>query len=200
MLTFGGGVQEVQRELIAMFGGLACRGFPMTEELDERAERIRAEADRIIAMGECSEMVAPYDVHPSTIGNLAGREWATTTRGSATATRPPSMYQVWTMPGLAASGRPRTAEPDDGLLTDAATPPSSAPTASSPYERYLRVGERPRVTNALESVAGPRTPRWGVGYFVTSKNVCTSTTADGTSEKVAEMLFPAAQVHPKERS
>ena len=35
---------------------------------DERTERIRAEADRIIGLGECSEMLAPYEVHQSTIG------------------------------------------------------------------------------------------------------------------------------------
>ena len=86
---------------------------------DERTERIRAEADRIIAMGECSEMLAPYEVHKSTIGtwlDAMGYDNERFRRGEA----PPSMAQVWTMPGLG-----RKLAPEDPLsqmtdfLTDA---------------------------------------------------------------------------------
>ena len=74
---------------------------------DERAERIRAEADRIIALGECSEMLAPYEVHESTIGTWLDAMGYDNPRFRDGDEAPPSMAQVWTMPGL---GRRRAPE------------------------------------------------------------------------------------------
>ena len=167
---------------------------------DERHERIMAEADRIIALGEVSETWAPYPVNQPTIGawlDAMGYDNERFRSGEA----PPSMAQVWTMPGL---GRKRA--PDDPLhgmmevLTKEGFTAVLGTNCEQTYERYLRVGERPRVTNALESVTGPKSTAMGEGYFVTSKNVWYVDHADGTSEKVAEMLFRVLKFVPKERS
>jgi uncharacterized protein len=175
----------------------------VSDETEQVAERIRAEADRIIAMGECSEMVAPYDVHPSTIGTWLDAMGYENPRFRDGDEAPPSMYQVWTMPGL---GRKRA--PEDPLsqmtdfLTDAGYTAVLGTNCEQTYERYLKVGERPRVTNALESVAGPKNTAMGEGYFVTSKNVWYVDHAAGPhgearSEKVAEMLFRLLKFIPK---
>ena len=69
---------------------------------------------------------------------------------------PPSMAQVWTMPGL---GRRRP--PEDPLtrmtefLTEEGYTAVLGTNCEQTYERYLRVGEQLRVTSALDSVAGP---------------------------------------------
>jgi hypothetical protein len=61
------------------------------------------------------------------------------------------------------------------------------------YERYLRVGERVRVTTALDAVVGPKRTAMGEGYFVTSKN-----TWYVGDEVVATMLFRVLKFIPKE--
>lgn len=175
----------------------------MTGAIDHEAlqEKVRAEADAIIAMGECSEMMAPYDVHPSTIGTWLDAMDYQSPRFRDGDEAPPSMYQVWTMPGL---GRRRA--PEDPLsrmtdfLTDAGYTAVLGTNCEQTYERYLRVGERPRVTNALHSVSDLKKTAMGVGYFVTSKNVWYIDHADGTSEKVAEMLFRLLKFVPELRA
>ena len=62
------------------------------------------------------------------------------------------------------------------------------------YDRYLRVGERPRVTTALDSVVGPKRTAMGEGYFVTSRN-----TWYVDQEKVATMLFRVLKFIPAQR-
>ena len=77
---------------------------------DASHEKIMAEADRIKALGEASESVAPYEVNQPTIGtwlDAMGYDNDRFRQGEA----PPSMAQVWTMPGL---GRRR---PDDDPLS-----------------------------------------------------------------------------------
>jgi len=171
----------------------------MSDQHDERHERIMAEAEAIKALSEASESIAPYEVHQSTIGtwcDAMGYDNKRFVSGEA----PPSMAQVWTMPGL---GRRR---PDDDplhgmmeVLTREGYTAVLGTNCEQTYERYLKVGERPRVTNALESLAGPKNTAMGVGYFVTSKNVWYVDHPDGTSEKVAEMLFRLLKFIPKER-
>jgi hypothetical protein len=68
------------------------------------------------------------------------------------------------------------------------------------YERYLRVGEQLRVTSALESVVGPKDTAMGEGYFVTSRNTWYVDHEDGSSEKVASMLFRVLKFIPKDRA
>lgn len=164
------------------------------ENEDERTARIEAEAARIIALGEASESVAPYEVHQSTIGtwlDAMGYDNDRFRQGEA----PPSMAQVWTMPGL---GRKRP--PEDPLsrmtefLTEQGFTAVLGTNCEQSYDRYLRTGELLRVTSALDSVVGPKNTGMGLGWFVTSRN-----TWYVGDEKVATMLFRVLKFIPKEK-
>ena len=155
-------------------------------------EKIMAEAERIKALGEASESMAPYEVNQPTIGtwlDAMGYDNDRFRQGEA----PPSMAQVWTMPGL---GRRR---PDDDplsrmmeVLTDAGYTAVLGTNCEQSYERYLRVGDELRVTTALDSVVGPKNTAMGEGYFVTSRNTWYS-----GDERVATMLFRVLKFIPK---
>jgi hypothetical protein len=158
-------------------------------------DEIMAEAERIKALGEASESMAPYPVNQPTIGtwlDAMGYDNDRFRHGEA----PPSMAQVWTMPGL---GRRRPS--DDPLsrmmevLTDAGYTAVLGTNCEQSYERYLRVGEELRVTTALDSVAGPKNTAMGEGYFVTSRNRWYV-----GDELVATMLFRVLKFIPKERA
>jgi hypothetical protein len=158
-------------------------------------DEIMAEAERIKALGEASESMAPYPVNQPTIGtwlDAMGYDNERFRSGEA----PPSMAQVWTMPGL---GRRRPS--DDPLsrmmevLTDAGYTAVLGTNCEQSYERYLRVGEELRVTTALDSVAGPKSTAMGEGYFVTSR----SRWYVG-DELVATMLFRVLKFIPQERA
>ena len=162
---------------------------------DEREQRIREEADRIIALGEASESVAPYEVHQSTIGtwlDAMGYDNDRFRQGEA----PPSMAQVWTMPGL---GRKRPPEDPLSRMTEFLTAEGFTAVLGTnceqSYERYVRVGELLRVTSALDSVVGPKSTAMGLGWFVTSRNTWYS-----GEEKVATMLFRVLKFIPKEKT
>ena len=164
-----------------------------------RHERIMAEAERIKALGEASESVAPYPVNQPTIGawlDAMGYDNDRFRNGEA----PPSMAQVWTMPGL---GRRRAADdPLHGMmeiLTREGFTAVLGTNCEQSYERYLKVGEHLRVTTALDSMAGPKNTAMGEGYFVTSRNTWYVEHPDGRSEKVATMLFRVLKFIPKEQ-
>lgn len=158
-------------------------------------DTIMAEAERIKALGEASESQAPYAVNQATIGpwlDAMGYDNERFRTGEA----PPSMAQVWTMPGL---GRRR---PDDDplsrmmeVLTDEGYTAVLGTNCEQTYERYLRLGEELRVTTALDSVVGPKNTAMGEGYFVTSRN-----TWYVGDEVVATMLFRVLKFIPKERN
>jgi len=161
-------------------------------------EQILAEAERIKAQGEAAESMAPYPVNQPTIGawlDALGYDNDRFRTGEA----PPSMAQVWTMPGL---GRRRP--PEDPLsrmtafLTDHGYTAVLGTNCEQTYERYLRVGEQLRVTSALDSVVGPKRTAMGEGYFVTSRNTWYVDHPDGHHEKVATMLFRVLKFIPKE--
>lgn len=169
-------------------------------EVDDRHERIMAEADRITALGEAAESFAPYPVNQPTIGawlDAMGYDNERFRSGEA----PPSMAQVWTMPGL---GRRRAADDPLSAMTEFLTAEGYTAVLGTnceqSYERYLRVGEELRLTTALDSVAGPKNTAMGVGYFVTSRNTWYVDHPDGSSEKVASMLFRVLKFVPKDRS
>jgi hypothetical protein len=160
---------------------------------EDRHQRIMAEAERIKALGEASESRAPFPVNQPTIStwlDAMGYENQRFHHGEA----PPSMAQVWTMPGL---GRKRPPEDPLSRMTDLLTaegyPAVLGTNCEQTYERYLRVGEELRVTSALDSVAGPKDTAMGEGYFVTSRN-----TWYVGSEVVATMLFRVLKFIPKE--
>lgn len=160
---------------------------------------IMKEAERIKALGEASESMAPYPVNQPTIGTWLDAMGYDNER-FRTGEAPPSMAQVWTMPGL---GRRRPS--DDPLsrmmeiLTDEGYTAVLGTNCEQSYERYLRVGEELRVTTALDSVVGPKNTAMGEGYFVTSRNTWYSANPDGTDEVVATMLFRVLKFIPKER-
>jgi hypothetical protein len=169
----------------------------VTEEHD-RHERIMAEAERLKELGEASESVAPYEVNQATIGtwlDAMGYDNDRFRQGEA----PPSMAQVWTMPGL---GRRRPPEDPLSRMTERLTAEGYTAVLGTnceqSYERYVRVGELLRVTSALESVAGPKATAMGEGYFVTSKNTWYVAQPDGQSEVVATMLFRVLKFVPGE--
>lgn len=161
-------------------------------------ERIMAEAESIKALGEASESRAPYEVNQATIGtwmDAMGYHNERFTAGEA----PPSMIQAWTMPGL---GRRRPPEDPLSRMTEFLTGEGYTAVLGTnceqTYERYLRVGERLRVTSALDSVVGPKNTAMGEGYFVTSRNTWYVDHDDGRSEHVATMLFRVLKFAPKE--
>lgn len=157
-------------------------------------ELILAEAERIKALGECSESLAPYAVNEATIGTWLDALGFESPRFRGGDEAPPSMAQVWTMPGL---GRKRPAEDPLSRMTEFLTEQGYTAVLGTnceqTYERYLRVGERPRVTSALESVVGPKQTAMGEGFFVTSRN-----TWYVGDEVVATMLFRVLKFIPRE--
>lgn len=163
-------------------------------------EKVMAEAERIRALGEASERFARDPVNQPTINNWLDAMGVDNPRfreGEA----PPSMAQVWTMPGLV--GRPPATDPLHTMmtvLTDLGFTAVLGTNCEQRYARYLRVGEQLRVTSALESVAGPKTTGMGVGYFVTSRNTWYVEHDDGSSEEVATMLFRVLKFIPKAAS
>jgi len=158
-------------------------------------DEIMAEAERIKALGEASEAQAPYPVNQATIGTWLDAMGYDNERFRSGGEAPPSMAQVWTMPGL---GRRRA--DDDPLsqmmevLTGKGYTAVLGTNCEQTYERYLRVDEQVRVTSALDSVAGPKNTAMGEGYFVTSRN-----TWYVGDEVVASMLFRVLKFIPKER-
>lgn len=169
-------------------------------DVEGRHDRIMAEAERIKALGEASESVAPYPVNQPTIGTWLDAMGYDNDRFRA-GEAPPSMAQVWTMPGL---GRRRPAGDPLSEMTELLTAEGYTAVLGTnceqSYERYLRVGEQLRVTTALDSVAGPKNTAMGVGYFVTSRNTWYVDHPDGTSEKVATMLFRVLKFIPKQKA
>jgi hypothetical protein len=163
-------------------------------------DEIAAEAERITALGEAAESIAPYPVNQPTIGawlDAMGYDNDRFRTGEA----PPSMAQVWTMPGL---GRRRAPEDPLTRMTEFLTAQGYTAVLGTnceqTYERYLRVGEQLRVTSALDSVVGPKKTAMGEGYFVTSRNTWYVDHPDGSSEKVATMLFRVLKFIPREKS
>ena len=155
-----------------------------------------AEAERIKALGEASESLAPYPVNQPTIGTWLDamgydNERFRVRRGAAV-----------DGPGLDdARAGPQAARRDDPLsrmmevLTDEGYTAVLGTNCEQTYERYLRVGEQLRVTTALDSVVGPKNTAMGEGYFVTSRN-----TWYVGDEVVAHMLFRVLKFIPQGRT
>jgi uncharacterized OB-fold protein len=157
---------------------------------------IMAEADRIKALGEAAEREGRDPVNQPTINNwleAMGNDNPRFRSGEA----PPSMAQVWTMYGL--GGRPPEDDPLHGMmrvLTDNGFTAVLGTNCEQSYDRYLKLGERVRVTTALESVVGPKQTGMGEGYFVTSRNTWYVDDPERGSERVASMLFRVLKFKP----
>lgn len=165
-------------------------------------EAVMAAAERIRAQGEGAERYARDEVNQPTINNWLEAMGVTNPRWQA-GEAPPAMAQVWTMYGL--GGRPPADDPLHGMmreLTDAGFTAVLGTNCEQEYRRPLRVGERVRVTTALESVVGPKATGMGVGYFVTSRNTWYVDHGDGPGsdpEVVATMLFRVLKFVPRVR-
>lgn len=163
---------------------------------------VMAEAERIRGWGEAAERFARDEVNQPTINNWLEAMGLDNPRFKA-GEAPPSMAQVWTMYGL--GGKPPEQDPLHSMmrvLTDAGFTAVLGTNCEQTYDRYLQVGEKVRVTTALDSVVGPKTTGMGVGYFVTSRNTwyvdtVSEETGDATSEKVASMLFRVLKFIPR---
>jgi hypothetical protein len=169
----------------------------MTLVATEVHEHVMAEAERIKAWGEAAERFARDPVNQPTINNWLEAMGLDSPRFRA-GEAPPSMAQVWTMYGL--GGKPSDDDPLHSMmqvLTAAGFTAVLGTNCEQSYDRYLRVGEQLRVTTALDSVVGPKATAMGVGYFVTSRNTWYVEHDDGTSERVATMLFRVLKFIPK---
>jgi hypothetical protein len=172
-------------------------GVPTGSTTDQAHARIMAEGERIKALGETSGREARDPVNQPTISNWVEAMGNTNPRWLA-GEAPPSMAQVWTMYGL--GGKAPADDPLHGMmqvLTETGYTAVLGTNCEQTYERTLKVGERVRVTTALESVVGPKTTAMGVGYFVTSRNTWYVAREDGQSEVVATMVFRVLKFIPK---
>ena len=163
-------------------------------------EQIMAEAERIKATGDSAERLGRDPVNQPAINNWLEALGNTNPRWSA-GEAPPSMAQVWTMPGLA--GRIPGDDPLHAMmsvLTQAGYTAVLGTNCEQEYHRTLRLGEQVRMTNRLDSVVGPKTTGMGVGYFVTSRNTWYVTDADGGRDVVATMLFRVLKFVPRAAS
>jgi uncharacterized OB-fold protein len=168
----------------------------------EVAVDVRAEAERIAALGASARRVARDPVNQAMVNNwveaIGDSNPVYTDVESATASghsgpvAPPAMAQVWTMNGLHG-----TRAPDDPLgammsvLDDAGFTSVVATDSEQNYHRYLCHGERVAASTTLESVVGPKRTALGEGWFVTTR-----TDWFVGEELVADMMFRVLKFRP----
>jgi uncharacterized OB-fold protein len=146
-------------------------------------DTIRAAAARLAAAGESQPRAARDPVNLPMIRNWTeaidpgGRD--------DPGTAPPSMIQVWTMPGLHGD---RAGDDPLGqmsqVLDEAGYTSVVATNCEQAYHRYLKVGEQLSVTARLLDVTGPKRTALGEGWFVTTRSTWFS-----AGEPVATMDF-----------
>jgi uncharacterized protein len=168
----------------------------------DAAARIRAEADRIVALGESSPRIARDPVNLPMIENwveaIGDSNPVYTDAGYAAASihgglvAPPAMTQVWTM-----AGQRRTADASDpmsqivAVLEDAGYTSVVATNADHVFRRYLRLGERLRLRVSLAGLIGPKQTALGEGWFFTTRHTWYS-----GDEVVATMDFRILKFRP----
>ncbi|HTQ89677.1 MAG TPA: OB-fold domain-containing protein [Streptosporangiaceae bacterium] len=107
-------------------------------------------------------------------------------------TAPPSMIQVWTMPGLRGT---RAGDDPLGLinqvLDEAGFTSVVATNCDQVYRRYLKPGEQLTVRGRLLDVTGPKRTALGEGWFVTTRSTWFS-----AGEPVATMDFRILKFRP----
>ena len=168
----------------------------------DTAARIRAEADRIVALGESSPRIARDPVNLPMIENwveaIGDSNPVYTDVGYAAASvhgglvAPPAMAQVWTM-----AGQRRTAEASDpmsqivAVLEKAGYTSVVATNADHVFRRYLRLGERLCLRVSLAGLVGPKQTALGEGWFFTTRHTWYS-----GDEIVATMDFRILKFRP----
>ena len=107
-------------------------------------------------------------------------------------TVPPSMIQVWTMPGLRGT---RAGDDPLGLINqvmdEAGFTSVVATNCDQVYRRYLKLGEQLTVRGRLLDVTGPKRTALGEGWFVTTRSTWFS-----DNEPVATMDFRILKFRP----
>lgn len=103
---------------------------------------------------------------------------------------PPTMLQVWLMPGLRGERAPGSVAQDANdlmlaLFAEGGFPLSIAVSSEQAYHRHLRLGDRLYCTSRLESVSERKATALGTGHFVT---LCLSF-FDQDDAKVATMRY-----------
>jgi len=155
--------------------------------IEEAAEKVRA-------AGESAPRLARDPVNLPTIRTWQEALGDDDERYEQEGVAPPSMIQVWTMPGLHGV---RTDDDPLGQMTavldDAGFTSVVATNCAQTYHREVRVGEHLSVTARLTDVAGPKRTALGEGWFVT-----TISTWWSGDEPVAEMLFRILKFRPPE--
>jgi uncharacterized protein len=109
-------------------------------------------------------------------------------------TAPPSMIQVWTMPGLRGT---RVGDDPLGLINqvmdEAGFTSVVATNCDQVYRRYLKLGEQLTVRSRLLDVTGPKRTALGEGWFVTTRSTWLS-----DNEPVATMDFRILKFRPSQ--
>jgi hypothetical protein len=153
-------------------------------------DTIREAAARLAAAGESRPRAARDPVNVPMI-----RTWVEAIDPNGPddpATAPPSMIQVWTMPGLHG-----IRADDDPLgqmsqvLDEAGYTSVVATNCDQAYHRYLKTGEQLSVQARLLDVTGPKRTALGEGWFVTTRSTWFS-----ASEPVATMDFRILKFRP----
>jgi uncharacterized protein len=153
---------------------------------------IRAAAARLAAAGDSRPRAARDPVNLPMIRNWI--EAIDPNGPDDPGTAPPSMIQVWTMPGL--HGIRADDDPlgqMSNLLDEAGYTSVVATNCDQEYRRYLKIGEQLSVRSALLDVAGPKRTALGEGWFVTTR----STWFSG-DEPVATMDFRILKFRPRD--
>src|SRR5215470_1273768 len=173
-----------------------------TEVAADVPARIRAEAERIMALGESRRRLARDPVNLPMIENwveaIGDANPVYTDPGFAAASvhgalvAPPAMAQVWTMPGQGG-----TRDPDDpmsqivAVLEDAGYTSVVATNSDHVFHRYVRHGERLAITISLAGLTGPKRTALGDGWFFTTRHTWYS-----GDEIVATMDFRILKFRP----
>ncbi|GAA4610401.1 hypothetical protein GCM10023195_42660 [Actinoallomurus liliacearum] len=152
-------------------------------------ERLMALAEELTALGERPAAPCADPVNPAMIRNWT-QALGDRTRWAGTA--PPTMIQVWSMPGLARDKPGTVADRILTLLNEAGFTGVVATNCEQTYDRYLRHGEELRSTMRFGGVTGPKRTGLGEGYFVTWHQ-----TWYAGDERVAEMMFRVLKFRPR---
>ena len=154
------------------------------------SDMIRAAAARIAAAGDSEPRAARDPVNLPMI-----RNWIEAIDPGGPEdpdTVPPSMIQVWTMPGLRGT---RAGDDPLGLINqvmdEAGFTSVVATNCDQVYRRYLKLGEQLTVRGRLLDVTGPKRTALGEGWFVTTRSTWFS-----DNEPVATMDFRILKFRP----
>jgi uncharacterized OB-fold protein len=157
-------------------------------------EAIRAAAARIAAAGDSAPRAARDPVNLPMIRNWLEAIAPGSPGDPDLDTAPPSMIQVWTMPGLAGT---RTGDDPLGLINqvmdEAGFTSVVATNCDQTYQRYLKPGEQLTVRGRLLDVTGPKRTTLGEGWFVTTRSSWFS-----ADELVATMDFRVLKFRPSQ--